>query len=255
MCCKTSVSLMTYHRLLEKDYVKIQQNEPTDSCLRKEFANAARTQAETDDKITSLLTQWKKDKQPATDSHFSNMVVDPLITQKADKIRLAIKITVIACILLAIATVTTAAIAYGLYLSAATDHFFVALMQRILSHIIGPSPAFVIPSTVIALFITSGVCAGSGILSYIGYRILDCSSAIREDRIQSDKDFKEFIKDFLEKKLRFFASHEQLTDKGLHSIYSHWRQRMQNQSADVIRLHSNMQLKNAIERTQLEMAT
>ena len=60
MCYEINASLMAYYLLFKKDYAEIQQNEPAESCLRKKFACVARTQAETDDKITSLLTHWKK---------------------------------------------------------------------------------------------------------------------------------------------------------------------------------------------------
>jgi hypothetical protein len=244
---------MAYYRLLEKEYAKIQQNEPEESCLRKEFARVARIQTETDDKIISLLTRWKQDKQAATDSHFSQMIVDPFITQKADKIRLAMKITATVVILLAIATLATAGIAAAIYAAACLSYILTVLLYVGIP-IVAP-PVFTIPSAVTSLLIASGACAGAGLLSYMAWCILDHSSAIREDRIQNDKNFKEFAKHYLEKKLHFFPNREDLKDHTLHSIYSQWKYPMQKLSAAVTHLHSKMQLKTALECTQLEAAT
>ena len=255
MCNAINPSLMTYYHLLEKDYAEIQQNEPTGSRLGKEFARVARKQAETDDKITALLTRWKKDKQSGTDSHFSNMVADPLITQKADKIRLAMKIAATVGVILAIATLTTAIVAACIYGSAVLSHLIASIFVAILFPIGGGPSAFIVPSVVINLLIASGSCVGVGMLTYIVYRILGRSSAIREDRIQSDRDFHEFVNHYLEKKLGFFPNRAQLADQKLHSIYSQWKYCMQNLPADATCLHNNRQLRNALEHIQLEMAT
>ena len=254
MCYEINASLMAYYLLFKKDYAEIQQNEPAESCLRKKFACVARTQAETDDKITSLLTHWKKDKQSATDSHFSQMTIDPLITQEADKIRLAMKIIATIGDFLVIAIIATAILAGAIYATALLCQLLILLLHGTVPFG-GAPPVFVIPSTVTTLLITSGCCAGSRILSSLAWCILDRSSAIRADRIQNDKNFQEFVENYLEKKCGFFATHEQLADQGLHSIYSQWKYRMRKMSAIVAGLHSKMQLKNALEQTKLQLAT
>ena len=251
MSCNTNYSLLTYRSLFEKDRPQILRNEPVDSGFRKECEQIARTQTETDDKITTLLTHWKKDKLSATQSHLNQITIDPKITQKADKIRLAITILNVASVVLAIAAVIMAVVAFYLYGGAVVENF-------ILSLLLFPffaAPDVVVPSAVIPCLITSGACAITGIVSYIAGCILNRSSTFREDRIQNDENFQEFINNYLEKKLGFIPSYEDLTDYELHSIFSQWEDQTKQLTSRIAYLHGKVELRHSLERAQLESTT
>ena len=239
---------MPYYRLFKQDYSQITQNESPESSIRTKFDRVERTLTADEDKIISSLTRWKEHRESATESALNQIRIDPLITQKADKIRLAIKIAEVAAIVLAIATITTVVIAMGIYAAASFEFFITLLFYTCLSRRLAVTPpVFVVPPAVTILGITSIACAGVGIVCYITQGLLNRSSILREDRVQADKNFQEFVSKYLEEKLGFIPKDEDLTDSTLHSIYSEWRLYMEDFSATAASLHSEVELRKALE--------
>ena len=165
----------------------------------------------------------------------SNIKIDPLITQKADKIRLAMKIATIAAILLVFTAFITSCVAVGIYAAAMIMPFpFIVVIYPFFAA--SPPAAMALPSAAINLFITSGACTSAGIISAMTSRVLENSSAIREERVQNDRNFQEFVRNYLETDLNIFPKLKDLTDRRLHSIYSQWKNHMLELSRTVIRL-------------------
>lgn len=249
MSCGKTVHLpiIENYSLFEKDYTQIKQNKTFSSGLRKNYERVAHSKAEIDDKISLLLRRWKEGKQSTSASPLSKIKIDPLTAQKAYKIRLAMKVAGLGVALLGGAALTALPMAAGIYVGA---HFPYALsaLVHVLVPFGGTLPAFVVPSAVPMLGIMSGACAGGGFLSYLAYSSLDNCKTIREERVQKDKNFQEFVANYLEKNLSFIPRYEDLTDQELHSIYFQWKNRMQNLPTIYLSYKGDGYLKRTSER-------
>jgi len=227
MHCGKELTIIKNYSIFENDYNQIKQNKILSPELRKIYDHVAASKAKTDDKISSLLRHWKEGRQSANTSPLGKIKPDPIIAQKAYKIHLAMKVAGIAAILLGAAAIITPPIAAGIYCSAHFAYGLTAFLHALVPFA-GPLPPFVTPPAVLMLGISSGACAGGSLLFYLPYLILDNSKTIREERVQKNKNFQEFVANYLEKNLKFIPRYEDLTDQGLHSIYSEWKNRMQN---------------------------
>ncbi|HEY2811044.1 MAG TPA: hypothetical protein VGJ00_06635 [Rhabdochlamydiaceae bacterium] len=145
------------------------QNQLAESRPRKDTIRDHRLRQ--NDKIISLLTHCKEGEQSATGSHFSLMRINQLHTQKADKIRLAIKITATVGILLTLAALVTAVFAAIIYIGAHISYALAVLLRAGVPYRV--PLVFKIPSGVTNLLIASGACAGGGVLSFMAWGTLN----------------------------------------------------------------------------------
>lgn len=99
---------------------------------------------------------------------------------------------------------------------------------------------FVIPETFALGMIIGGTIAGvAGVASMVVNPILKNNYAVREHRAKTDKDFQQFINQFLqgpdkpdEIGINFKIKEEDITDQRLHKIYLDWKNSMDEALSD-----------------------
>jgi len=229
----------SYYSLFQQDHNRIRSQASVEPSIRNQYENLDRCLREEQDKTITALTYWKENKQSATVSVLQTIQADPLITQKADNIRLAIKIAHKAATIFALIAV----IAWGCTLGASFI-VFLELLTRIAPWA-AADPSLALPVLYIS-FITMIVSAGAYIISRITESLLPCSKILRQDRLHTNKNFQEFSNIYLENKLNFNPTYEDLLDNELYSIYSQWESSMQKFADNVKNLHCQLEFEQAL---------